>query len=76
MNPFKFISAAIKSLIAFITPKKRDEYQVEHTLDSIHDIKKEDTTEVADEKTLIEAKAKLRDRKKATKKIKVPKDPV
>lgn len=75
MNLFKFISAAIKSLIAFITPKKRDEYQVEHTLDYIHGIKKEDTTEVEAEKALIEAKAKLREKRKATKKIKVPKDP-
>ena len=78
MNILKLISSAIKSLVSTITPKKGIEYQVEHTLDFIHDIKKEEikeeSPEVEAEKTLIEAKSKLREKRKAPKKIKVPKD--
>lgn len=73
MKIFKLISSAIKYLVSLVTPKKRIEYQVENTLDFIHDIKKDEIIEA--EKALIEAKVKLRERRKAPKKIKVPKDP-
>jgi len=75
MNILKLISSAIKSLVSAVTPKKGIEYPVENTLDFIHDIKKEKSPEVEAEKTLIEAKSKLREKRKAPKKIKVPKDP-
>jgi hypothetical protein len=70
---FKNFISTIKKAFSFFNTPKLEEYQVEHTLDHVHGIKKEDESAEA-EKTLIEAKSKLRERRKAPKKIKVPKD--
>ena len=67
------IISIIEKLFPFFKKKETPEYAVENTLDFIHGIKKEDESLEA-EKTLIEAKAKLREKRKAPKKIKVPKD--
>jgi hypothetical protein len=73
---FKNFISTIKKAFSFFNTPKLEEYQVEHTLDHVHGIKKEEPVKetLEAEKTLIEAKAKLREKKKATKKIKTPKD--
>jgi hypothetical protein len=73
MKHLKAFLAVLKLVLSFFKKKEIPSYAVENTLDFVHDIKKENKS-VEAEKTLIEAKAKLRERRKATKKIKVPKD--
>jgi hypothetical protein len=73
MKHIKAFLAALKTVLSLFKKKKTPSYAVENTLDFIHGIKKEDESLEA-EKTLIEAKAKLRERRKAPKKIKTPKD--
>ena len=70
-----WLTSTEKAFSFFNTPKL-EEYQVEHTLDALHGIKKEEPVQenLEAEKTLIEAKSKLRERRKAPKKIKTPKD--
>lgn len=76
MKHIKAFLAALKVVLSFFKKKEILTYKVENTLDVIHETKKEEPVNetLEAEKTLIEAKANLRERRKATKKIKVPKD--
>lgn len=74
MKFFTIIPIILKAIVSMFKAKHAPEsYDVTETLNNVH---KEQPAEILEaEKTLIEAKSKLKEKRKAPKKIKVPKDP-